>query len=571
MAVAAVLERHSSADLWCFMKLESMTLKNFKSFSCATVHFEDELTTLVGENGSGKSTIGGGLELLSSQFQIPTPNWRYGKTNSRLSVSLSLTQDEIDTYLIGPIINNLTGAAKPKAQQVQTWLNEFGSLVSLETEDDPNKHAVEWKDVHFHGNYLYMGDLGERTSEKSFSNLLTSDTWLMVLRREGATTRYDLGTDAASHITQLLRHRLIVIPDFRHRNEPGARTPDVQALDGTKVASTLLNLRTHADDAQQLRYQKITNVFHELFPQFTIQAIELGPGSGQADVRFTTTDTQNNLSLSQVSAGLQESLALVTNLVAREGLLYFIEHPENHLHPHAIRAFGSLLTSAAETNQIIIATHSPYLISPSNIESIRRLWLSQSSGTNVGWISRKSIDPGSPEGAKLAGRINTAFRSIESREAVFARAVLLVEDESQYEFVKQIANKVVPTLDSLGISVIYTGGHNGFATYVPVLEGLSIPFIALRDLPWNDDTKYPPEQFMSLGMELEDYLDQEGLGESRAQIVEEYGYGSKRRTAQFLGGTIDAEDIPVKFIGLFNKLEALVGGGNISATEGLES
>lgn len=544
-----------------------MSLKNFKSFSHATVQFEDGLSTLVGENGSGKSSVGEALQTLATQSVIPVTSWRYNQSDANLAISLILTQDEIDTYLIEPIIASLTGTAETKAQEVRYWLSGFGTLVNLQIETHPKGYVLIWEKVNFHGDFLYWGAVGARDNERSFSTVISRDDWTGNLERQGTTHGYRISTDITSRITQLLRQRLIVIPDFRHRNQPGARTAELQALDGTGVASTLLNLRAHSEDAEQLRYEKITGTFHELFPQFRIQAVEVDAGSGRPDVRFTSTETPMSVSLSQVSAGIQESLALVTNLVAREGLIYFLEHPENHLHPHAIRAFGTLLASAAETNQIIIATHSPYLISPSNIESIRRLWLSQSFGTNVGTISHENVDPATTDGARLAGRIATAFRSIDSREALFSRAVLLVEDESQYEFVKQIANKVVPTLDSLGVSVIYTGGHDGFRTFVPVLEGLSIPFIALRDLPWNDDSKYPPERFLTLGVELEDYLDQAGLRDRRVQINEEYGFGSKRRTAGILGGLIDANDIPPKFTDIFRQLEVLVSGGDGSSDE----
>ena len=547
------------------MKLLSLHLTNFKSFTDVDLLIESESTTLVGENGSGKSSVGEALSLLASQQDIAPNLIRQRSIESSVDASFLLTQEELDELLIGPLVSSLPNIEVAKADEVRTWLISQGDLVTLKRRSGNPAQSLHWGDLYFYRGFLHVGEILQPESDRTLISVLsTTEHWIEFLTNAPRTIRYNVA-DIVGSFAQEFRKKLIVIPDFRQRNTHGTRSGDLEALNGTQLASTLLNLRAHSDDAQQKRYTQIVGVFHQLFPQFEIQAIEIESGTGHPDVRFTSADTGRQLSLNQVSAGLQESLALVTNLVAREGLIYFIEHPETHLQPHAIRAFSDLLNLSAATNQIITVTHSPYLVNPERPLNLRRLQLMGDSGTTVHSISHLSVDPQSHDGAKLAGQISTALRLIEAREAVFSRAVLLVEDQSQYEFIKQLANKIIPGLDSIGVTVVFTAGQDGFKTYLPVLNGLGIPFIALRDLPWGDDSVYPPDQYLSLGSELEEYLDQEGFEVRRREISIEFGSGSKVRIARILGSEIKAEDIPLRFTEIFQRISSLVGVNGVSA------
>ena len=313
------------------------------------------------------------------------------------------------------------------------------------------------------------------------------------------------------------------------------------------VASTLLNLKDHREQNEEDRYSSITSTFHDLFPQFRIRAVDTSPGANRPDVIFTSVDTNQDLSLSQVSAGIQESLTLLTNIISRVGRLYFIEHPENHLHPHAIRAFSNVVEKAAEHNQFVVITHSPYFVSPTKPGSLRRFWLLQNTGTQVKSISQETLRTESGTYSTLSGQVATVFRLLEAREAVFSRATLLDEDESQYEFIRAIAPVSGFDLDSRGISILYTGGQGGSRTYIAVMRGLGIPFIALKDLPWGNNSMYPPSQFFSLGQEIEDFLDSHDLADVRQVAIRLGGSGSKRRTAMIMGGLITKSQIPSLF------------------------
>jgi hypothetical protein len=124
--------------------------------------------------------------------------------------------------------------------------------------------------------------------------------------------------------------------------------------------------------------------------------------------------------------------------------------------------------------------------------------------------------------------------------------VVLVEDESQQEFLRAIASVLEHDIDEKSISVIEVGGHNGYGPYRILLDRLGIPYVALRDKGWGDNPSYPPKRYFSLGCELEAYFEKHGLAEIRYEIEKEVGR-SKRRVAGVLGSRLTLEQIPSIF------------------------
>jgi hypothetical protein len=148
---------------------------------------------------------------------------------------------------------------------------------------------------------------------------------------------------------------------------------------------------------------------------------------------------------------------------------------------------------------------------------------------------------------KLAGQIETALKDLDVRDVVFARSVLLVEDESQAEFIYGIAPTLNVPLDARGVSVVPVGGEKSFPPYLALVRALGMPFVALRDPAWGNAESYPPGTFFSFGMEIEEYLERHGLEEALAGVQKEYGGGSKRRAAVRLAPRLAAAKIPPMF------------------------
>jgi hypothetical protein len=66
-------------------------------------------------------------------------------------------------------------------------------------------------------------------------------------------------------------------------------------------------------------------------------------------------------------------------------------------------------------------------------------------------------------------------------------------------------------------------------------------------MPWGNNPNYPPEQYLALGSEFEEFIDRQGLASLRQQLIESLGGNSHRRIAAALGEQIEPEQVPEVF------------------------
>jgi hypothetical protein len=344
---------------------------------------------------------------------------------------------------------------------------------------------------------------------------------------------------SSAQVGEALFSKYRMVQEFRARSTPGQRTGAVESMSGSDTASVLLNLKNHSSPSERARYDEVVEAFRALFPRYLIVAVEDSPGAGVPDIQFLEAGGTNPVSISGISAGMHQALTLLVNLVAREGMIVFLEHPEQHLHPHSMRFLQSFLRQGAEVNQIIVATHEPYFVDPSAALGVRRFWWTKDAAARAFEIPTSTTDVEMAE-------IRTALRHLRNREIMFARSVILVEDESQQGFLTAVAPTLGHDTDAHSVSIISVDGHDGYKPYEILLKALRIPYVCLRDRRWGAKQDYPRDRFFSFNMELEEYLDKHGLAEAREKVISKIGR-SKRRVAAALGASVTNGEIPPVF------------------------
>jgi OLD-like protein/putative AbiEii toxin of type IV toxin-antitoxin system len=327
------------------------------------------------------------------------------------------------------------------------------------------------------------------------------------------------------------------VEEFRIRAGMGARSGALETMTGGETASVLPNLWSHRSRSEQLRYQRVVEVFKTLFPRYTLDAVEASPGSGQPVVQIWEDGRDAPLSLAQLSAGVHQILSFLVNLLGQQRLSVFIEHPEQHLHPHGMRFVHAQIIEAAHQNQVVIVTHDPHFCGPDVVGTVRRSWWTAASGSVVHGPSH-IVD-------RQLAQVQTVLRSLSNREVLFARAVILVEDDSQRDFLLAVAPTLGHDVNALGLSVVQVGGEDGYQPFFTLLNSLRIPYVALKDRLW-DQRSYPAARFFAFGCELEDFLDHARLGSERQSVIAEVGT-SKRRVAGALGRRLGRQEVPPIF------------------------
>lgn len=186
-----------------------------------------------------------------------------------------------------------------------------------------------------------------------------------------------------------------------------------------------------------------------------------------------------------------------------------IEEPENHIAPHLlgklIMKFKNII--AGKGAQSIITTHSPAIVKRLNPENIRYFRMDNSFSTKVKSLTLPTSDN---ESYKYVKEAVSSYPEI-----YFAKLVILGEGDSEELIISKILDAKNNGADSTGISVVPLGGR--FVHHFwKLLSDLEIPFITLLDLDkerylggWSR-IKYITDQLLCIGIQKETLLRLEG-------------------------------------------------------------
>jgi len=163
-------------------------------------------------------------------------------------------------------------------------------------------------------------------------------------------------------------------------------------------------------------------------------------------------------------------------------LIVCIEEPEIYQHPIRARTFARILTeiAAQQSSQVIIATHSPYFVTPVQFPTLRRFRLEQGeskvSCTNIAEVASRAGCANANVEKIVEKRIPTSFS-----EGFFCDTVVIVEGDTDKIVIETLSDKLGQALDSRGISVIEMSGKGGLKVPYSIFQELEIPAYVIVD------------------------------------------------------------------------------------------
>jgi putative ATP-dependent endonuclease of the OLD family len=197
-----------------------------------------------------------------------------------------------------------------------------------------------------------------------------------------------------------------------------------------------------------------------------IEQLELGASTEGSPVMLGG-DGRNN----QILLALWKAKSVLEHDNESEVVIYCVEEPEAHLHPHQQRKLASYLIKSLP-GQTIVTSHSPQIASSYRPDSIVRLLSTYGATRAASNGCSRCID---------AAWKDFGYRmSVLPAEAFFSSAVLLVEGPSEMLFYAALATANGIDLDQKNISMLSVDGVQ-FEVYVRILNALEIPWSARTD------------------------------------------------------------------------------------------
>jgi putative ATP-dependent endonuclease of the OLD family len=441
------------------MKLKRVNIRNYRSIKTLDL-VPGSLTAFVGPNDAGKTNILSALNfLLGDRFPMPQG------------------LDDRDFY-------NKT--------------RDVGLLVKVWFDQTPQQLHSAWFE---YGNgqgrarYHTVQSHKAGTEPRWLSNDVRRD-FALVYMDAGRSFELQFGSSRWSLFGQIIRQL-----DANFREQVGRDVQD--------------EVKGHLERAQELLKTDLYRSFERAVAEGFADQVRLTTHAVTFDFRFRPAQFYRSLCPVLIENGEPKNPAEVgsgmRNLIVmalfrayaktfRGDALIAIEEPEIYLHPHAQRSLAVLFRELADNGaQIFYSTHSAAFLSVEHFDEVAVVErCADDHGdvcTRVRGLSadnllrkRRQLYPGIQMSIPaMRERLRNAC-GVEHGEAFFARAVVLVEGETERAALPEYAAAMNVDFDALGISIVTAGGKAGLDTLYQLYDGLGFPVFLLFDNDIGGDT-----------------------------------------------------------------------------------
>lgn len=499
------------------MKLSALRINNFQSFGPdeAEIRFEDDITYLLGPNGSGKTAV---LQALARLFS-PIQSQRTVQVSDfhRPMDKINLAeQDWLDTEPTLWIEAEFE-APKPTAN-LNPDVPVFFKQMSMQGSDGHRPRMVVRLTASLDGDGVVEEKIEyvrTKNGEPSFITMPRTDrnkiaVYYLPARRDPS--------DQISYTASSMMGKILRATDWKNQRREIAEK--FSEISNSIIKNTVIELIGENIEDNWKRLHKGNFL--------TSPSITFGNGEFESILRqlsldFNPTHTGSSLPFDNLSDG-QKSLLYFSIIMAWISLcskamdgeandidldrlnppvctIIAVEEPENSLAPHYLGRISRQLRNVSNIAQSIIATHSPAVVKRIDPSSIRFLRLNNGRNTCVNYIN---IPENDIEAAKY---VNEAIKAYP--ELYFSRLVILGEGDSEMLVLPRILASSDIVEDEMSVSVVPLGGRH-VNYFWRLLDNLEIPHLTLLDLDYGryqggyGRIRYALEQLCKLGNFSED-------------------------------------------------------------------
>lgn len=432
------------------MKIDYVHLLNYRNFADSQINLEQD-TLVIGGNDVGKTNMVHALRILldkslsdadieptARDFHCPANGDQADSFRIRIKFS-EVNEDAVLSQLKGHVSAEGVFFLEFRAKRSDLGYGIFAGHDLATLEEIPSRFYLK----HLHLKYIH--------SQRDLLRYIRSEKKHLLRIAQEARNPTEVKADASS---------LKKLGTLLDKVNSGVKKLNYVATATNDLNSELKTLAHH-----HAGYDVSLDTGAIDIEQF-VEQLELGASTNGSPVMLGG-DGRNN----QILLALWKAKSILEHDADNEVVIYCVEEPEAHLHPHQQRKLASYLISALP-GQTIVTTHSPQIAASYRPDSIVRL-ISDAGRTHAASNGCSPCINASWKG--LGYRM-----SILPAEAFFASAVMLVEGPSEMLFYAALAKAHKIDLDHLNISLLSADGVS-FMVYKTVLRALEIPFTMRTD------------------------------------------------------------------------------------------
>lgn len=508
------------------MKIQSIRIKNFRTLKDVTIPF-DSVTTFIGPNGTGKSTVLRALDWFfnGKPGSLAEKDCSFGATTEDIEVQVTfrdLTDKDrgqlgkyapagVTTFTAWKCHSQNGDEILSANSKSYTPFNEIRSIGSgaekkaaynaLRT-TDPSLGLPGWTSID--------------AANQAMTTWESSHTDQLVEAPESLQTNF-FGFNSGGKMSGLFDF-VLVTADLRASEESTDGKSSIigrileRSVDRAAADEAIAEIVEESRAKQQKVYEEkfkeqleiMTQQLNEVVASYSPgRTVKVSPAEVELKAPRTTFDVAvldgtTETEVDRQGHGFQRTLLIsalqllaLSGAASAEGVICLaIEEPELFQHPIQAQTFAKVLRSLAEDVgkriQVTYATHSPYFLEARHFDQVRRL--TRSSGkTPVVTVHFATL---ADVKAMLNGILSAAIvdRQLDGivanqlAVALFANRAFLVEGTTESSVFYGIGDKVTPgSLEAAGISIVPVGGKTLIPLAHAILTSIGIPVYALFD------------------------------------------------------------------------------------------
>ncbi|KMK76743.1 ATP-dependent nuclease [Alkalihalobacillus pseudalcaliphilus] len=480
------------------MYISELKLSNFRVFSSeTTVHFNDGINVIIGQNNAGKTAVIKALDLLFNpnskkklsindfNRQIKVEELKTAPPKIEISAKLSKSngEDDYSDELI-TVANWLTKIEDPYEAYIkfefflpETNVEEYQSLMNEINSTDINQY---WKEIehNFFRKYIskiYVGN-PEHKNQIQADEINKFDFQFLTAIR-------DVERDLFKGNSSLLKEVIDFFMDYDIKSDltldKKEKARKIQGLkrefnQESSILIKTLQDRMELGNEEILKYVEKTGAgIDESKPLFDGEILDTELYSA---LRLIV-EKESGIKLPAVSNGLgYNNLIYISLLLSKmqknassEYLgsnskvfsILAIEEPEAHLHPNMQYKFLQFLKEnrASNVNQVFITSHSPNITAAVDLDDIIILQKDRSSNIHIAYPG-KVFNLKETEDIKSKNYVKR-FLDVTKADLFFAESVILVEGVAEQVLLPELAMLLEDEIDLVDnhTSIINIGGR----------------------------------------------------------------------------------------------------------------